>query len=115
MSFFSTKPRGGRTIALLSGLGIGAAVMYVLDPQGGRRRRAVARDKAVSLANKTSQVVGARSRDLGNRAKGAAAEVRSALGKAAREDQDNAAEGRPPSGERGPRSRSAELQEDGGL
>jgi hypothetical protein len=53
--------------------------MYVLDPQGGRRRRALARDKAVSFANKTSRVVGARSRDLANRAKGAAAEARSKM------------------------------------
>jgi hypothetical protein len=53
--------------------------MYVLDPQGGRRRRALARDKAMSFANKTSRVVGARSRDLANRAKGVAAEARSKM------------------------------------
>jgi hypothetical protein len=77
MGVMTTRSGGGRFAALLGGIGLGAAVMYVLDPQGGRRRRALARDKAVSLANKTSQVVSARSRDLANRAKGVAAEARS--------------------------------------
>lgn len=29
------------------GAGLGASLMYLLDPEGGRRRRALARDKAV--------------------------------------------------------------------
>jgi hypothetical protein len=73
MGFTKKRSGGGRFAALLGGIGIGAAAMYVLDPQGGRRRRAIARDKAVSFANKTGRVVGARSRDLANRAKGFAA------------------------------------------
>jgi len=77
MGVMTTRSGGSRFAALLGGIGLGAAVMYVLDPQGGRRRRALARDKAVSLANKTSKVVSARSRDLANRAKGVAAEARS--------------------------------------
>ena len=77
MGVLTTRSGGGRFAALLGGIGLGAAVMYVLDPEGGRRRRALARDKAVSFANKTSRVVGARSRDLANRAKGVAAEARS--------------------------------------
>ena len=77
MGVMTTRTGGSRFAALLGGIGLGAAVMYVLDPQGGRRRRALARDKAVSLAHNTSQVVSARSRDLANRAKGIAAEARS--------------------------------------
>ena len=77
MGVMTTRSGGGRFAALLGGIGLGAAMMYVLDPQGGRRRRALARDKAVSLATKTSKVVSARSRDLANRAKGVAAEARS--------------------------------------
>ncbi len=73
MGVMKKRSSGGRFAALLGGIGIGAAAMYVLDPQGGRRRRALARDKAVSFANKTGRVVGARSRDLANRAKGMAA------------------------------------------
>jgi len=79
MGVVTTRSGGGRFAALLGGIGLGAAVMYVLDPQGGRRRRALARDKAVSLANKTSRLVAARSRDLANRAKGVAAEARSKM------------------------------------
>ncbi|MDQ6893659.1 MAG: YtxH domain-containing protein [Acidobacteriota bacterium] len=79
MGVLDTKSGGGRFAALLGGIGLGAAVMYVLDPQGGRRRRALARDKALSFANTTSRVVGARSRDLANRAKGVAAQARSKM------------------------------------
>jgi hypothetical protein len=79
MGVLTNKSGGGRFAALLGGIGLGAAVMYVLDPQGGRRRRALARDKAVSFAKTTSRVVGARSRDLANRAKGVASEARSKM------------------------------------
>ncbi|HEU4830151.1 MAG TPA: BON domain-containing protein [Gemmatimonadales bacterium] len=37
------------TGALIAAAGIGAALMYFLDPERGRRRRAVATDKAESL------------------------------------------------------------------
>jgi BON domain-containing protein len=78
MKFF---PRDDSTIRaaaiLLGGLGLGAALMYVLDPERGKRRRAVVRDKAVSVTKKTGDSLGSRSRDWKNRAKGVAAEVRS--------------------------------------
>jgi osmotically-inducible protein OsmY len=65
---------------LLGGLGLGAALMYVLDPERGKRRRAVVRDKAVRAAHKTSDTLDARSRDFRNRAKGVAAEVKAMTG-----------------------------------
>ncbi|MEO8348688.1 MAG: BON domain-containing protein [Acidobacteriota bacterium] len=78
MKFF---PRDDSTIRagaiLLGGLGLGAALMYVLDPERGKRRRAVVRDKAVRITKKTGDSVGARSRDWKNRAKGVAAQVKS--------------------------------------
>lgn len=41
------KPNGSkRQVAWLLGLGIGAALMYFLDPKGGARRRHLAKDKA---------------------------------------------------------------------
>lgn len=67
---------------------MGAAVMYVLDPDKGRRRRALVRDKAVRAAHKTGDVIGSRSRDLGNRARGIAAEARSSLDQASRAVRD---------------------------
>ena len=61
--------------ALFGGLGIGAALMYMLDPGRGARRRAVARDKAAKYARIAGERLGKRSRDLKNRARGLAAEI----------------------------------------
>ncbi len=70
-----------KTSALWTGIGVGAGIgaglMFLLDPDRGRRRRALARDKAIHLAKSTEKIVGARSRDLGNRASGAASRIRS--------------------------------------
>ncbi len=66
--------------AVLAGFGLGAALMYALDPQAGARRRALVRDKMVRSANKTGAAAGATARDLRNRTLGLAAEVRSRLG-----------------------------------
>lgn len=63
-------------LTLLYGMGIGAALMYILDPDRGARRRALLRDKCVRASNKTQQYVGKMSRDLGNRAQGLVAETR---------------------------------------
>jgi hypothetical protein len=71
---------GPKAASLLTGVGVGAALMYLLDPERGKGRRGAARDKAVALANRTGRVVARRSRDLGNRAKGVASEIRSAAG-----------------------------------
>lgn len=78
MKFFQKETDSAiRTGAmLLGGLGLGAALMYVLDPDRGKRRRALVRDKAVRTAHKASDRLEARSRDWRNRARGAAAEVK---------------------------------------
>ncbi|MGH7264336.1 MAG: YtxH domain-containing protein, partial [Candidatus Rokuibacteriota bacterium] len=64
---------------LVSGLGVGAALTYFLDPQAGRRRRALVRDKVARLVNKTGAAAGATARDVRNRALGTAAELRGRL------------------------------------
>ena len=56
--------------AILAGLGVGAAVMYLFDPEGGNRRRALIRDKAVRLNRQTREAIGGTMKDLSNRAKG---------------------------------------------
>jgi hypothetical protein len=63
--------------ALVGGLGLGAALMYLFDPDRGRRRRALIRDKAEGAANKASDYAGKMSRDLRNRANGMVAEATS--------------------------------------
>jgi hypothetical protein len=66
-----------------SGAGVGAGLMYLLDPQAGKSRRALARDKAASAVNKGGDSLRKVSKDLGNRGKGLYAAVGSRL----REDE----------------------------
>ena len=60
---------------LASGLGLGAALMYLTDPQRGRRRRALVRDQFVSLASQAGHAVGPTARDIRNRTQGLLAET----------------------------------------
>ncbi len=62
---------------ILLGMGVGAALMYALDPQQGNRRRALARDKVAKAVHHTGRAVGATSRDVAHRATGLAASVQS--------------------------------------
>lgn len=62
-------------LSTLGAVGLGAAIMYVLDPRQGGRRRALARDKVVKFAHTSSDAAGQVSRDLRNRAVGAVAEA----------------------------------------
>ena len=66
--------------ALLSGLGVGAALMYLYDPKEGNRRRAIIRDKANSLNRQAQEAVQDRVEDFGNRARGMLHEAKSAFG-----------------------------------
>jgi hypothetical protein len=66
-------------LAILSGLGIGAALMYLFDPQGGGRRRALIRDKAVKLNRQTRDALDGTMKDLSNRTKGMVHEMKSAI------------------------------------
>ncbi len=65
--------------AFLCGLGTGAALMYFLDPDRGRRRRALVRDKAVALSNDASEAISGTAEDLSNRAYGIMAETNKAI------------------------------------
>jgi gas vesicle protein len=64
-------------VAVLTGVAIGAGTMFLLDPDRGRRRRALIRDKAARAANKTTDGLDALTRDVANRTHGAAASLRS--------------------------------------
>jgi hypothetical protein len=67
------------TTAFVSGAALGAGLMYVVDPERGRRRRALARDKMVRLVHKGSDTLAATARDVRNRAAGIVAETRARL------------------------------------
>jgi osmotically-inducible protein OsmY len=68
--------------ALLTGLGIGAGLMFFLDPERGRRRRALVRDQFVHSARVGGDAAGATRRDLMHRATGVAARLRDVTGRA---------------------------------
>ncbi|MCG3163150.1 MAG: hypothetical protein JMDDDDMK_04533 [Acidobacteria bacterium] len=55
---------------LIGGLGIGAGLMYLLDPDKGRRRRALVRDQMAHAAYTAEHAMGKASRDMSNRARG---------------------------------------------
>src|SRR5690349_4889047 len=58
---------------------VGGLLVYFLDPDTGRRRRALAKDRSVSLLKDADDAISKASRDLSNRARGAVAEARSLL------------------------------------
>lgn len=62
--------------SLLAGLGLGAGLMYLLDPERGDRRRALIRDQATHYRTHGVDTVSKRSRHLRNRAAGLLAEAR---------------------------------------
>jgi hypothetical protein len=64
-------------VTLIGGVGLGAGLMYLLDPQSGRRRRALTRDKAVHVLHKGGDALRKTSRDVANRGRGLAAETTS--------------------------------------
>lgn len=57
---------------LLTGLGLGAGLMYLLDPQQGRRRRAQTWDKVKKGTRRGTSKVAALGRDAAHRTKGLA-------------------------------------------
>ena len=66
-------------LAFAAGAVFGAAVMYLCDPLGGRRRRALVRDQIVHARHEMDDFgsdARGRAQDLRNRAQGTVAEVR---------------------------------------
>lgn len=62
-------------LSYLGGLGLGALLMFFLDPDRGKRRRARARDQSVHWMRKANDTMSAATRDLQNRVNGAVAEM----------------------------------------
>ena len=69
----------GPCVAAAAGFAIGALAMYIFDPDSGKRRRTIARDKTVSTVNDAVEGVQTAARDLKNRAQGVATEARGAF------------------------------------
>jgi CBS domain-containing protein len=66
-----------KEFSLAGGVGIGAGMMYFFDPDKGRRRRALVRDKAISWSRRTRRGTKAAARDMRYRAQGLMASVTS--------------------------------------
>ncbi|MBI2876549.1 MAG: SRPBCC family protein [Candidatus Tectomicrobia bacterium] len=64
-------------LTLIGSIGAGAGLMYMLDPEQGKRRRALVRDKMISAVSQTEDAMGKTGRDLRNRTTGLLAEARS--------------------------------------
>ena len=60
-----------------AGLGLGTGLMFLLDPDRGKRRRALLRDKCAWSARKTGEAFEVTARDLRNRAQGIASGIQS--------------------------------------
>ncbi|HWI35039.1 MAG TPA: BON domain-containing protein [Burkholderiales bacterium] len=71
---------------LLVGAALGATGAFILDPQQGRRRRALVRDKVVSGLNDGRRFADAARKDLRWRAQGIAARARSRRGEPVTDD-----------------------------
>ena len=78
-------------LSFLAGAAMGAGLMFLLDPDRGTRRRALARDRILSAGRDAGDDLGARARHLGSRARGLVASARSRM-QAHAEDDDALAE-----------------------
>jgi hypothetical protein len=77
----------GALLVLIAGL-IGAALMYMLDPDQGRRRRALLRDQATSKVNEARDTLQAKMRHTRNVTQGMVAEARGHLERNKNETQE---------------------------
>jgi hypothetical protein len=62
--------RANRLGLLFGGIGAGAVLMYLLDPDKGRGRRAKLQDQLSSKVTRLGGALGSKARDLRNRAQG---------------------------------------------
>ncbi len=70
------RDRIGRGLALFAGIAYGAGMMYLLDPDTGRRRRALVRDKIMRARHEAQWWAGQQARNVMNNVRGRIAEVR---------------------------------------
>jgi uncharacterized membrane protein len=66
-------------LAMVSGVGVGVGLMFLLDPEQGRRRRSVVGGRLRSYADRSGEAVGRTSRHLAHRTRGLAAAARARL------------------------------------
>jgi hypothetical protein len=62
--------RNKSLLPTIGAAGLGAGLMYLMDPEAGPRRRALIRDKFVHLGHETEDFVSGQTRNLKNHAAG---------------------------------------------
>ena len=77
-----------KLFGVLVSVGVGAVAAYMLDPERGRTRRALARDKAVAATNRVNDILEGKSRHWSNVARGYVAEARSLFGRGQQAAED---------------------------
>ena len=77
-----------RLMRVLFTVAVGAAAAYMLDPERGRTRRALARDKAIAMSNRLNDALEGRSQHWSNIARGYVAEARRLLDRGRRTSRD---------------------------
>jgi hypothetical protein len=100
--------------SVLAGLGIGAALAFVFDPDRGARRRALVRDQLVRASRKTRDGLDATMRDVANRSRGVAASIRGRFRDEYSGDQRLAARVRSSLGRHASHPRAIEVDATGG-
>jgi hypothetical protein len=63
-------------LAFIGGAGLGAVLMYLFDPDRGRRRRKLLGDQIMHVVSQSDAVINTTARDLRNWARGMLAETR---------------------------------------
>ena len=81
-------------LSMMGGLGLGAGLEYLFDPDMGNRRRARISDKAVRSLNKTEEAMEATARDVRHRIIGVLSELRSKMTEEGEEVSDALLEAR---------------------
>ena len=71
---------GTSFFALIGAIGVGAALMYFLDPDTGRRRRALARDKYIHGRTVLQDATESAVRSAANQTRGAIARIQNRIG-----------------------------------
>jgi len=74
--------------ALTAGVALGAAVMYLADPDRGRSRRSRLEDQALRAARRSGRAINRQAEDLLHRAEGVFAQARTAMGGDTHVDDD---------------------------
>ena len=104
----------GRALPLLAGLGLGAALMYFLDPDRGPGRRALVRDQTMSALRHGGREAQGIAEDARNHAVGTAAEIGGRLREEQVTDDQLVARVRAELGHHVERARAIEVVADGG-